>query len=367
MVQPQSCLKWELLFLSSTRNSTIFGRHWRGSKSSVIRKTFLEIYVVNDGSFRGVGQEEKREKFEKLLSEYANLPNWTVITGHPNEGKRRAQDRAFQLAKMACSYIYFVDSDCLPNKHIIRQFLAKMADGVMGVCGNMGVSNPAASWMTRLLVIRYMLGTSVERASESIFGYVWLVPGPASFYSTAFLEEVWEDYQNQRYKGKLCKNGDDLYLTNRCTQMGYPIAYNDQAVVTTNVPVTLSGYLIQQARWNRDKYRDCAMTLRSAYKAGWYPLLAGVNRMIFPFLFLITSVLCLVEWMVCGNTGSGLALALMILIRAMITYLAVRDIKGMSMATALHFTVMYGAIHTILLLPVKVWSLLTRGAGTWKR
>jgi hypothetical protein len=28
---------------------------------------------------------------------------------------------------------------------------------------------------------------------------------------------------------------------------------------------------------------------------------------------------------------------------------------------------MYGGIHTIVLLPVKVWSLLTRGASTWKR
>lgn len=327
----------------------------------------LQIYIVNDGSFRKKGEEEERKNFEKLLAYYEKRHGWTVIIDHDNEGKRKSQDCAFQLAKKTCEYICFVDSDSLIRKDIIHQYLAKVSPETAGVCGNMGVSNPDTSWMTKLLVIRYLLGTSVERASESLFGYVWLVPGPASFYATSFLEEVWDDYQTQRYKGRLCTNGDDLYLTNLCIQRGYKITYADQAVVTTTVPTTLAGYLQQQARWNRDKYRDGALTLRSAYKAGLYPLLAGVNRMIFPFLFLITFVLCLTEVMVWGNTGSRTALASLIAIRAVITYLSVRDIKEISSTSALHFTVMYGTIHTIFLLPVKVWSFLTRGACTWKR
>lgn len=327
----------------------------------------IKIYIINDGSFLTEGHEKKRENFEKLLTHFGRRRDWTIITGHPNEGKRKAHDRAFQLAKKKCQYIYFVDSDSIPCKDIIEQFLTVMSDGVAGVCGNMGISNPEASWLTKLLKIRYLLGTSVERVSESVFGHVWLVPGPASFYSTSFLEEVWDDYQTQSYKGKLCTNGDDLCLTNFCNERGDLIAYAEDAVVLTKVKENLKDYLIQQARWNRDKYRDCIQTLRSAYKKGWYPLLAGVNRMVFPFLFLLTSMFCLIDLAVRGDLWSGVALASMIFIRSVITYVSVRGINGMTTASALQFTVVYGAISTILLLPVKVWSFLTRGASTWKR
>jgi cellulose synthase/poly-beta-1,6-N-acetylglucosamine synthase-like glycosyltransferase len=330
-------------------------------------KHLIKIYLVNDGSFRKEGQVEERKNFERLLADYSERQGWTVITGHPNEGKRKAHDRAFQLAKKRCQFIYFVDSDSIPCKDIIEQFLSKMSDGVAGVCGNMGISNSNANWLTRLLNIRYLLATSVERAAESVFGHVWLIPGPASFYSTSFLEEVWDAYQNQRFKGKLCKNGDDLFLTNICNERGGLIAYAENAVVCTKVPEKLKDYLVQQARWNRDKYRDCIQTLRSAYKKGWYPLLAGVNRMLFPFLFLITSILCLTDLAGWGYLWNSAALTSMIFTRAVITYVSVRGIKGITTASALQFTVIYGAISTVLLLPVKAWSLLTRGASTWKR
>lgn len=328
-------------------------------------KDRLKCYLVDDGSFRGENQSEERKKLDNLLA-VQKLLGWQVFTRYRNEGKRKAHNRAFQAAKKTCDYIYLLDGDSIPCEDIIEQFLAKMSDGAAGVCGNMGVSNPEASWLTKLLKIRYLLGTSVERASENVYGHIWLVPGPASFYSTSFLEEGWDDYQNQSYRGKLCTNGDDLRLTNIANQRGYPIDFAEEAVVLTKVPENLKDYLIQQARWNRDKYRDCVQTLRSAYKKGWYPLLAGVNRTIFPFLFLLTSILCLIDLAVWGELLSGAALASMIFIRAVITFVSVRGIKGMTTASAQHFTVLYGAISTILLLPVKVWSFLTRGASTWK-
>jgi N-acetylglucosaminyltransferase len=206
----------------------------------------LAVWVVDDGS------GNRRELLPVLAAEAD--PGWRVVLLEGNRGKREAQ--AALLREGRGELLVMIDSDTSIEPDGIRRIVAPFADPCVGaVTGDLRPSNPAESWLTRLIEVRYRLLFERERAAQAAFGAVLCCASPFSAYRRSVVERVWPRYIGQRFWAGRRVFGDDLKLTNLVLAAGHRSVYEPTARAATSVPATLRGFARQQLRWNRSFYR----------------------------------------------------------------------------------------------------------------
>ena len=276
-----------------------------------------------------------------------------------NTGKRAAQDEG--VREGGGELVVLMDSDTVLATDAVRQAAVCFRDERVGaVSGNVGVLNAAANLLTRLIHHRYRLRFQLERPAQGLFTSLLCCAGPFSVYRRSVLRDLWPRYLTQTFAGVRCTNGDDLHLTNLVLAAGRQVLFEPRAVASTSVPGSLRLYLRQQLRWNRSFYRELRWTFAGIRSRHPYLVLDVLARGLLPLLQAAALVLLASEGLLVGweLLVADLTLALAMLLVTAVFLLG----QGVSVS----FLLLYGPLHMVLLVPVRIVALLTLACPRWE-
>jgi len=311
----------------------------------------MQVWLVDDGS----------RNRDALLAVYErwDAHGWSVRLQDANTGKRAAQDEA--VRRGSGELVVLMDSDTVLAPDAVRQAAARFGDDRVGaVSGSVGVLNAPANLLTRLIHHRYRLRFQVERPAQGFFTSLLCCSGPFAVYRRSLLAGLWPRYLSQRFAGVPCTTGDDLHLTNLILATGRQVLFEPRAIASTSVPRSLRLYLRQQLRWNRSFYRELRWTFAGIRSRHPYLALDVLARALLPLLLAAALVLLASEGLL---VGWGLLAADLTLALAMLCVTAAfLLVHGASVP----FLLLYGPLHMALLVPVRVWALVTLASPRWE-
>jgi len=311
----------------------------------------LAVWVVDDGS-------GNRHELLPVLEAEADRA-WRLVLLDGNRGKREAQAAALREGRG--ELVVTIDSDTSVAPDGIRRIVAPLGDPRVGaVTGDLRPSNATASWLTRLIEVRYRLLFERERAAQGAFGAVLCCAGPFSAYRRSAVEQVWPHYIGQRFWGGRRVFGDDLKLTNLVLAAGHRSVYEPTARASTNVPATLRGFVRQQLRWNRSFYRELPQMLR---------LLPGRGR----YLAFDLAARTLLPLLIAAGVATTAADALLAAGRVPLDFgvLVLMALASLDLGPSparpegRRFAVGYGLVFVGLLLPTRLWAACTLFQNRW--
>jgi N-acetylglucosaminyltransferase len=310
----------------------------------------MRVWLVDDGS----------RNRDALLAVYERWDGrgWSVRLLDTNTGKRAAQDEA--VRRGSGELVVLMDSDTLLAPDAVRQAAARFTDDRVGaVSGSVGVLNAPTNLLTRLIHHRYRLRFQVERPAQGFFTSLLCCAGPFAVYRRSLLAELWPRYLSQTFAGVPCTNGDDLHLTNLVLATGRQVLFEPRAIASTSVPRSLRLYLRQQLRWNRSFYRELRWTFAGIRSRHPYLVLDVLARALLPLLLAAALVLLVGEGLL---VGWGLLAADLTLALAM---LCVTAAFLLAHGASVSFLLLYGPLHMALLVPIRVWALVTLASPRW--
>jgi N-acetylglucosaminyltransferase len=311
----------------------------------------LSVWLVDDGSANRGALLEVYERWRDR--------GWNVRLSDRNRGKRAAQDEA--VRRGSGQLVVLMDSDTVLAPDAVRQAAACFADDRVGaVSGSVGVLNAPTNLLTRLIHHRYRLRFQVERPAQGFFTSLLCCSGPFAVYRRGVLTELWPRYLTQTFAGVRCTNGDDLHLTNLVLATGRQVLFEPRAVASTWVPRTLRLYLRQQLRWNRSFYRELRWTFAGIRSRHPYLVLDVLARALLPLLLAAALVLLASEGLLVGWELVAVDLSLAV------AMLCVTAAFLLAHGASVPFLLLYGPLHMGLLVPVRVWALLTLADPCWE-
>jgi N-acetylglucosaminyltransferase len=311
----------------------------------------MQVWLVDDGS----------RNRDALLAVYErwDVRGWSVRLLDANTGKRAAQDEA--VRRGSGELVVLMDSDTVLAPDAVRQAAARFGDDQVGaVSGSVGVLNAPANLLTRLIHHRYRLRFQVERPAQGFFTSLLCCSGPFAVYRRSLLAGLWPRYLSQTFAGVPCTNGDDLHLTNLILATGRQVLFEPRAIASTSVPRSLRLYLRQQLRWNRSFYRELRWTFAGIRSRHPYLALDVLARALLPLLLAAALVLLASEGLLVG--WSLLAADLTLALAMLCVTAAFLLVHGASVP----FLLLYGPLHMALLVPVRVWALVTLASPRWE-
>jgi N-acetylglucosaminyltransferase len=311
----------------------------------------IRVWLVDDGS-------ENQADLQPVYQRWAD-EGWRVRPLAANTGKRAAQDEG--VREGGGELVVLMDSDTVLATDAVRQAAVCFRDERVGaVSGNVGVLNAAANLLTRLIHHRYRLRFQLERPAQGLFTSLLCCAGPFSVYRRSVLRDLWPRYLTQTFAGVRCTNGDDLHLTNLVLAAGRQVLFEPRAVASTSVPGSLRLYLRQQLRWNRSFYRELRWTFAGIRSRHPYLVLDVLARGLLPLLLAAALVLLASEGLLVGweLLVADLTLALAMLLVTAVFLLG----QGVSVS----FLLLYGPLHMVLLVPVRIVALLTLACPRWE-
>jgi N-acetylglucosaminyltransferase len=311
----------------------------------------MRVWLVDDGS-------GNRDALVAVYERWADK-GWSVRLLDGNTGKRAAQDEA--VRRGSGELVVLMDSDTVLASDAVRRAAACFADDRVGaVSGSIGVLNAPTNLLTRLIHHRYRLRFQVERPAQGFFTSLLCCSGPFAVYRRSLLAGLWPRYLTQTFAGVRCTNGDDLHLTNLVLATGRQVVFEPRAIASTWVPRSLPLYLRQQLRWNRSFYRELRWTFAGIRSRHPYLALDVLARALLPLLLAAALVLLASEGLLAGwellAADLSLALAMLCVSAAFLL------VHGASVP----FLLLYGPLHMALLVPVRVWALLTLASPRWE-
>lgn len=236
--------------------SSILAQHYQGE---------VEIIVIDDGSADGTVRVVR-----EAMSRSALTPNLRLrlICRERNSGKANALNAG--LREASHQLIVTVDADTFMYRDSLARIVANLIDGppnTAAVAGTVLVRNSRTNFLTRLQEWDYFLGIAVVKRIQSLFQGTLVAQGAFSIYRREALEQVGGWSQTV---------GEDIVLTWGFHELGYRVAYAENAFVFTNVPESYTQFFRQRQRWARG--------LIKAIKK--HPRIFGRLRLVSPFLYL---------------------------------------------------------------------------------
>lgn len=251
--------------------------------NAIFQSTYrnIEVVAVNDGSKDG-----SREILDRLAGKYKNLK----VIHKKNEGKRKAVASGIYASKG--EYIILLDSDSILDSHAIAEITRafKSDPKVGGAVGHVKVWNADKNLLTRIQDAWYDFAFNVGKSSESVFGSVTCCSGCLAAYRRDVIKDFvtyWAssktNYSDDREltsyvigskwsKSKMKEitgvplprqlfesaasydDAEDRVLTASALEK-WKTVYVATAIVYTDVPEKLRGFLKQQERWKKGYIR----------------------------------------------------------------------------------------------------------------
>lgn len=287
-------------------------------------------------------------------------PRIRVIVVTP-PGKRHALATGIRAAKS--DILVLTDSDTMWAQGFLAKILMAFADSAVGGVGcRQNVFQPGTSiwrrladWMLDVRFLHQLPPMARKKAIPCISGRT------ASYRRQAVLPVV-DELEYETFWGKPCVSGDDGRLTWLILRDGWKTAYQINARAWTVFPNSFRGFLQQRVRWSRNSYR---CYFRAMWK-GWMwrqPLITPmsvIQNLTGPFTLLIPVGLLIWaiidhSWFLAAVVGAWLLLG--------------RAIKGVGhllhRPEALLYLPLITVVFIIVMIPVKVYSLLTLNKQGW--
>ncbi len=219
----------------------------------------MEILVVDDGS---------KDDTLKIAQDVAAEINDTNVEGginvrvltQENGGKSSALNHG--LREASGSILLTVDADSELASNAVSKAVRWFSDPeVDGVAGQVKVSNRNTA-LTRLQNLEYLIGNTVYRRSQSLFGSVLLVPGPIALFRISSLT----DMVDEESRPSIFLNdtfAEDFEVSMAMLVKDKRIVFDPEAVAYTVAPNTLSSLVSQRYRWIRGNMQVCRKFLRT--------------------------------------------------------------------------------------------------------
>ncbi|MFD0502196.1 glycosyltransferase [Streptomyces chiangmaiensis] len=288
-----------------------------------------------------------------------------------NKGKREALAVGFRASPDAHAYLC-VDSDTVLDPQAVEELIKPLANPrVKAVTGLVLALNQRKNLLTRLIDLRYGNAFLFERAAYSQLGSVLCCCGSLVVYRADVVHANLDDFLTQRFLGRPAVFGDDRRLTNYCLMRGQ-VLFQSTAVAYTAVPERLGHFLRQQVRWNKSFFRESQWALRNLprLRPGWYLTFMEVAT----WLVFTGAALTSLAVKPAADPGNTLRhLAGYLVFTAVMGYArSVRYLDaprpGVSFAGRLGIYALapvYGVLHLVLLLPIRIYAILTMTHGKW--
>jgi cellulose synthase/poly-beta-1,6-N-acetylglucosamine synthase-like glycosyltransferase len=206
----------------------------------------VDIVVVNDGS---------RDNTERIIAE--SLRKLKFCSGKfytiPNSGKGFAL--AYGLQRTSGDIIFRTDADSALDENALTPMLSHFKNPEVGSvsCWIMPLPGSGAWLKAQDVLCAYYFYT--KRAQEMVDGII-TQPGPASAYRRDILIKAggWVDNIF----------GEDGEITNRVARLGYRGVFEGNALIYSELPETLVGFMQQRARWSVAFFHSRGRNLRLA-------------------------------------------------------------------------------------------------------
>ncbi len=190
----------------------------------------VDVYVVDDGSTDGT-------------SSIAASFGVNVLRNEKNIGKAKSILRATQHFNLTENYdiVCLMDADTEVNAGYFQKGIAEFRNPEVAVVCGRALSVPH-NWLTAYRSLAYWISHAIYKGGQSNMGVVTVVPGcAASFRADVFAQLEW--------------NSDTIVEDMDCTIQVYrkrlgKIIYQPDALVYTQDPNNLRGYVKQMYRWD---------------------------------------------------------------------------------------------------------------------
>jgi len=206
----------------------------------------IELVIVNDGSTDNSDQVIRAfvAQYNAILAYVGDAIQIRYIYKQ-NEGKGAALNTGIQVSHG--DIIVCIDADCLLTKNCILHFVLAMQDPtIQAVCGNIKVGN-RNTFLGQIQMVEYAL-SFYSRQTDAILGTLYVISGAGGAYRRSVFDQV------GLYNPHLRGGGEDVDLSIRVQQAGMHIGFAPEAIVYTEVPITLCGLLKQRIRWTRSRF-----------------------------------------------------------------------------------------------------------------
>lgn len=194
----------------------------------------FEIIIVSDGSS------------DRMLSVAKRLVSQGLAERALSTDLRGGKSSGINLAlNFACGDIVVnVDCDCSFDRYALEYLLEPFSDPDVGaVCGDIVPRNTGMGLVAQFQEIEYLQSIAIGKRVANVFNQVVCASGAFSAFRRTALEEI---------GGFDVGGGEDLDITIRLRLKGWRIAFAAEALCYTDVPSTVSQFIRQRLRWERD-------------------------------------------------------------------------------------------------------------------
>lgn len=323
------------------------------------------LTVVDDGSTKQdclLVAQARAEAFR------ARGVTYRVIRHPRNLGKREGLGNGFRAAWDADVYLC-VDSDTLLKADAVEKALAYFANPrVQAVTGCVLAANWSTNLLTRLIDLRYANAFLCERAAYSRLGSVLCACGSIALYRGPTARKYLSDFLSQQFLGRPCTYGDDRRLTYYCLREGQALLAPD-AVAWTMVPETMGHFLRQQLRWSKSFIRESweMLTCMSPARVCWW--LAFLEITTWGTFTGVLIYVLLAHPVITGHvsTSSYLTATLLLAYARSGHYFRADhpDLSTFDRAISFGLAPLYGLVHIVLLLPLRLVAVFTLRDNSW--
>ncbi len=187
-----------------------------------------EVVVVNDGS------TDRSGEILAAFGDAIKVVSIPIATGN----KSHAQERG--LKYITGDIFIATDGDTVLHEDFIKNISKHFIDArVVAVCGY--VKSIAHNWLTRSRAFEYCISQNIHKLAQSYMRFVFVIPGAAGAFRTdIFRSHLTFDHDTIT---------EDLDFTYKLNKSQMLIGYCRKAIVYTQDPATLHGYINQVRRW----------------------------------------------------------------------------------------------------------------------
>jgi len=232
----------------------------------------FEVIVVDDGS---------RDTTYAMLQESFRAEPQVRIFTKPNEGKPKALN--FGIERAGGDIVVALDADTVFLPETLGLLARRFCDPKVGaVAGNAKVGN-RINLHTCYQALEYVTSQNMDRRAMDVLNCITVVPGAVGAWRKSLILEA-----GGFTSATLAEDAD---LTLSILEMGYEVAYEDQAVAYTEAPDTVRDFLKQRFRWMYGTLQAAWKHRRDAFnpKYGALGLFALPNVFLFQVFFPLVS------------------------------------------------------------------------------
>jgi len=296
-----------------------------------------------------------------------SLSDGSVVMSLPHRGKRETMRSGFEYVRRhhpTIQDIIVMDSDTVITPGSVSALIRCVRSDPENGCatGLLRIFDEQRDLISRTINARYAYAFRIERGAMSFMGCMNCCSGPFSVYRTACLDdELLDQFIMQKCGGSWVGPGDDRHLTNLIMMRGHKSRQSPTAIAYTECPQTIHRFLIQQLRWMRSFYREQPYQIRAIGVQSWYLCFVTIYEILLPFVV----ILAFLPNLSFVHRASDFIFYRRLVVCAAVVMIRTAMLLIMEKRMDMIFNVFMLPAYFILLLPLKIYGLLTMGVQGW--